>query len=134
MTSATHARKPRGIDAAHLSKAWRIDLDAAERTLEVTSQLSRRSDDPKLSRNYGTNDRMLRYKRITEWFFMDTFFATSKAGRSTRGNTCVQIFVTDKGFLYVVPMRSKSEVPQALKQFSKEIGAPDVIVADHSGK
>ena len=130
MTSATHARKPRGIDAAHLSKAWRIDLDAAERTLEVTSQLSRRSDDPKLSRNYGTNDRMLRYKRITEWFFMDTFFATRKAGKSSRGHSCCQLFVTDKGFVYVVPMATKSEVLQAVKQFAKEVGAPDAIICD----
>ena len=32
--------------------------------------------------------------------------------------------MTDKGFLYVVPMKQKSEVLQAAKQFSKEIGAP----------
>ena len=53
---------------------------------------------------------------------MDTFFATKKGGRSSRGHTCCQLFVTDKGFLYVVPMRRKSEVLQAIKQFAKEIG------------
>jgi hypothetical protein len=37
MLSATHARKTKGIDAAHLSKIWRIGLKTAERTLEVTS-------------------------------------------------------------------------------------------------
>ena len=65
---------------------------------------------------------------------MDTFFATKKGGRSSRGHTCCQLFVTDKGFLYVVPMRRKSEVLQALKHFAKEIGAPTSIIADMSGE
>jgi hypothetical protein len=65
---------------------------------------------------------MLRYKGIGQYFFMDTFFATKAAGKSTRGHTCCQLFVTDKGFVYVVPMRSKGEVLAAVKQFAKEIG------------
>ena len=54
---------------------------------------------------------------------MDTFFATKKGGQS-RGHTCHQLFVTDKGFIYVVPVKKKSEVLLAIKQFAKEIGAP----------
>jgi hypothetical protein len=77
---------------------------------------------------------MLRYKRITEYFFMDTFFATKKAGKSSRGHTCCQLFVTDKGFVYVVPMKSKAEVLQAVKQFAKEIGAPEAIICDMAGE
>ena len=106
MTSAAHARRSRGVDAKHLSKVWKIDMDSARRTLEVTSQNSTRTDDPKLSRNYGTNDRMLWCKRIDQLFFMDTFFSTKKAGKSSRGNTCCQLFVTDKGFVFVAPMKS----------------------------
>ena len=94
------------------------------------SQHSVRSEDPTLSQNYGTNDCMLRYRRIKDYFFMDTFFATSKGGKSFRGNTCCQLFVMEQGFLYVVPMKRKSEVMQAVKQFAKEIGAPDAIVCD----
>ena len=65
---------------------------------------------------------------------MDTFFATKKGGQSSRGHTCGQLFVTDKGFLYVVPMQRKSEVLQAIKQFAKEIGVPSSIIADMSGE
>jgi hypothetical protein len=130
LVSAAHARRTQGMDAAHLAKVWRINLDQAERTLDITTQTSVRTNDPKLSRNYGTNDRMLRYKRINEYFFMDTFFATKKAGKSSRQNTCCQLFVTDKGFVYVVPMKSKSEVLQAVKEFAKEIGAPEAIICD----
>jgi hypothetical protein len=134
LVSAAHAGRHGGIDAEHLSKVWKIDLDSAKRTLDVTSQRSKRTDDPKLSRNYGTNDRMLRYKRIHEYFFMDTFFATKKARKSSRGHSCCQLFVTDKGFVYVVPMKSKSEVLQAVKQFAKEIGAPEAIICDPAGE
>ena len=65
---------------------------------------------------------------------MDTFFATKKGGRSSQGHTYCQLFVTDKGFLYVIPMRRKSEVLQAIKQFTKEIGVPTSIIADMSGE
>ena len=77
---------------------------------------------------------MLRYKRISEYFFMDTFFSTKKAGKSTRKNTCCQLFVTDKGFVYVVPMKSKANVLDAVKQYAKEIGAPDALIFDMSGE
>ena len=45
-------------------------------------------------------------------------------------NTCCQLSVTDKGYLYVVPMKWKSEVLAATNQFSKDVGTPDAIVCD----
>ena len=69
-----------------------------------------RSQYPKLSRNYGTNEHMLPYKRIQEYFFMDKFFATNKSGKYLGVHTFCQLFVTAKGFVYVVPMKSKYEV------------------------
>ena len=85
---------------------------------------------PNLSRNFGMNDRLLRYKRISEYFFTDTFFATKKLGKSTRGNACCQLFVTDKGYIYVVPLAKEAEVLQAIKQFAKEIGSPKAFIMD----
>ena len=64
---------------------------------------------------------------------MYTFFATSKGNKSSQGHKCVQLFVTDKGFVYVVPLKRKKEVMQAVKQFAKEIGAPDAIICDAVG-
>ena len=60
---------------------------------------------------------------------MDTFFVTSKGKKSSRGNTCCRLFVTDIGYLYVVPMKKKGEVLQAVKQFAKEVGAPDTVIS-----
>ena len=134
MASTAQVGKSRGVDPKHLSKIWRISHEDAQRTIDVTTQMSIQTDGPTLSRNYSTNDRMLRYKRIKDFFFMDTFFATKKGGQSSRGHTCCQLFVTDKGFIYVVPMKKKSEVLLAIKQFAKEIHAPESFVADMSGE
>jgi hypothetical protein len=38
--------------------------------------------------------------------------------------------VTDKGFVYVVPLKIELEVLQAFKQFAKEIGAPKAYIFD----
>lgn len=46
----------------------------------------------------------------------------------------MQLFVSDTGFVFVVPMKSKAEVPKAMKMFAKEIGAPEAFVCDHSGE
>ena len=73
---------------------------------------------------------MLQYRRIEDHFFMDTLFATKNGGKSSRGNTCCQLFVTDKGFLHVVPMERKSKVYMAVKMFAKEIGVLNAIVCD----
>ena len=65
---------------------------------------------------------------------MDTFFATRKMTRSLRGNICCQLFVTETGFVYVVPMKSnnKDDILSSLKQFTKDIGAPEAIICDGS--
>ena len=121
MASTAQAGKSRGVDPRHLSKIWRISHEDAQRSIDVTTQMSIQTDDPVFSSNYSTNDRMLRYKRIKDFFFMDTFFATKKGGQSSRGHTCCQLFVTGKGFIDVVPMKRKSEVLLAIKQFAKEL-------------
>ena len=80
---ATNATRPCGVTPEHLSKEWRISPEDARRTIDTTTQTSVQTQDPTLSHNYGTNDRMLRYRCIQDYFFMDTFFATKKGGRSS---------------------------------------------------
>ena len=87
---------------------------------EVSMQLNDRMSTGKVARqSLGPDGRTTGSydNNPNEHFFMDTFFVNGKP--STRGYTCCQIFVTKKGFLYVVPMKSKSEVLQAVKQFAK---------------
>ena len=80
MASTAQAGKPIGVDSKHLSNIWRIRNEDAKNTIDVTTQASFRKDNPILSRNYSTNDRMLRYNRIKDFFFMDTFLTTKKGG------------------------------------------------------
>ena len=61
---------------------------------------------------------------------MEKFFYLRDSWKLSNGNTCCRLFVTDKGFMYVVPIKPKKEVIQAVKQFPKEIGAPDATVSD----
>ena len=126
---ATQAMKTGGVSKEHLAKVWRLNEDEARRTLEVTSQLNKQDADSSLSRNFGTNDRMLRYRRLKSTFFMDTFFVTAKA-KSVRGYTMMQLFVSDKGFLKVYGMKTQKDIPAAMKLFAKEVGAPDCFVCD----
>ena len=102
--SAVQVGKPCGLDAEHLSKVWRISHEDTQQTIDVTSQHGQRLANPSLSQNYATNDWILQYHCIEDHFFMDTLFATKKGGKSSRGNTCCQLFITDKGFLHVIPM------------------------------
>ena len=81
MVSAAHAGKSKVGNTSNLSKIQRIDLKASEWTIDVTNQNIKYTNDHTLSRNYGNNNRMLRYKRIQEYFFVDTFFATNKSGK-----------------------------------------------------
>ena len=98
--------------------------------MKVTSQQKLHGDDPQLAKNYGTNDCILCYKHISEYFFMDTFLATKKGGKSSRVNTCCQLFVSDKSYLFAVPMNARREVFSAVKRFAKEVGAPDALICD----
>ena len=54
--------------------------------------------------------------------------------KPTRGYRYCQLFVSDKGFIFVVFMKKKSKLPLALKAFAKEIGVPLSLVMDPSGE
>ena len=128
--SAVASGKAKGVSPEQLSKLWRISHADAERTLKETTQLGRYSADTTISREFPTNDRALRYRRLIDSvFFTDTMFVTGKA-KSTRGYTCAQVFVSDKGFVWVHLMKSVSDYLTALKGFCKEVGVPESLVCD----
>lgn len=127
--SAANAELPKGVKKEILSKLWSITDDVASNVIDHNTQLNRQNADNSLSRQFSTNDRMLRYKRINSTFYTDTMYATAK-GKSTRGNKCCQVFVSDKGFVAVYPMECPSQFEDALQLFCKEVGVPVTMVAD----
>ena len=63
-TSATHAENPKEVDSKLLQIFWQINSETAKRTIKTTTQLNTQDINSKLSRNFGTNNHMLRYQRI----------------------------------------------------------------------
>ncbi len=57
------------------------------------------------------------------------FFVTS-AAKSSRGNICAQLFVSDRSFVAFYPMKKQQNVHLVVKEFAKEVGAPEVLVCD----
>ena len=132
--SAINASSSKGPTPEFLSKLWLVSEKLAKGAIESNTQLCRHNSDNVLSRQFSTNDRMLRYKRLQSAFFTDTMFATPKA-KSKRGYTCCQVFVSDKGFVAVYPMASQEEFKTALHWFCKQVGVPvDLIVDGHKAQ
>ena len=50
--SAVHTERPKGVKPVDLAKVWRIDVETARRTLEVTTQLKQQETDSNISHNY----------------------------------------------------------------------------------
>ena len=76
---------------------------------------------------------MLQYKHINSQFFTDIFFVTA-SGVSTHGNNCAQIFVSDKEFFAIYPMRSNDDFSDALHILCKEVGVPLSLNLDPTGE
>ena len=62
------AEKPSKLNADFLSKIWHIKNDEAVKAFNQTPQYCRHGADNALSRQFSTNDRMLRYRRINSMF------------------------------------------------------------------
>ena len=113
------------IKPADLASTWNIGLETARRTLKVTTRLCPRNvEDITLNRRYSVNDRMIRYKRIETPIFIDTMYASKRAGKSFRGFTCVQVYASEFGWVRADPMWSEASLHKSLKAFFKEVGVP----------
>ena len=116
------------LDAEHLSRNLGIDLHAARRTMQATTQRGiRRLLHPTLSRRFRTNDRQLRYRRLPIDCFTDTLISNTK---SQRLNEYAQIFATPDGWCRAYPMRKKSEAHEGLSLMFQREGVPNTLIMD----
>ena len=79
--------------------------------------MNRQEPESSLSRKFGANYCMLRYKIINTYFLYDTFWVT-KISKIIRGFTCMQLFVYEKGFVKVYGMRFKKYFLQIKLSYS----------------
>ena len=63
---------------------------------------------------------------------MDTFEVTAN-DISQRKNRYMQLFVSITGFMYVYPMKVRTEIVNAVKAFAKAIGVPMALILDPEG-
>ena len=127
--SGLTSRNVHGVSPSSLSKIWTISETQAKATIECNTQLNRQASNNLLSWQLSTNNRMLRYKRIKYEFYSDTILV-SRSAKSIRGYSMIQLFVSDKVYMSVYLMKSKSDFPDALHQFCKEVGVPHTLVVD----
>ena len=110
---ASHSKNPTGVTPEILAKVCRIDIATAKCTINVITPVARQDVNISHSRNFGMNDIMLRYRQIVSFFYKYCFFVKKKKGHQkamrTLGFTFMQLFVSDKGYVFVVPMHNASE-------------------------
>jgi hypothetical protein len=91
-----------------LAKCWKIGIEMARCTLVATTHTCIRTTlHLTLSRRFRTNDRALRYRRLSHDFYTDTMKAKSVLW--FHQNKYVQVFCTRFGWTRIYPMRLKSE-------------------------
>ena len=122
--SASHAENPSGVTPEMLTKVWRIDNATAKRTVKVNTQLSRQDDNTSLSQNFGINDRILRYRRISSFFYTYCLFLTNKAccckASSSQGFTCIYFLYQIKNMFLLCQLRAPENSQRHCRCLQKE--------------
>ena len=128
--SAIQTKKRKGhVSAVDLAKRWRIGLQAAERTLEHTTQLAVRDFTHVTGgRRLKPTAYQLKNRRLNTEMYTDTvYFAT----KSIRQFTCAQLFCTDFQWSYFVPLKTTSDAHLSLDRLFHNVGIPRIMIPDN---
>jgi len=133
LVSATSSKNHRPkVQKEELMKVWGIiGLEAAERTLQATTQLVVRNALHPIGRRFRAEVAQLRYNRLSGRhgrFYSDTMFGP----KSLRQNSMCQIFCNDVDFVKCIPMRMKMQAGDALEEFLQDVGIPADMHVDEA--
>ena len=84
---------------------------------------------PTLSQRFRTNNRQLRYWRLNNNMFTDTFFYSVN---SKLGNTCDHIYCNDLRWTRIHPIKSMPEAKHSLSTLFTRDGIPHMMVMDNA--
>jgi len=115
-----------------IATAFHCSPAIASKTRKVMTQRGIRSMTDNLCRRFRTKHDALRYNQLGGRhgrFYSDTLFASVK---SLFGNNVGQIFANDIGFTYLTPLKSKSEAPNAPREFIQDVGIPSHLHTDEA--
>ena len=127
--AATSGKRQPIVNAEKLAKMWGIGIERAKKTVQETTQQAVRDVTKPLTRRFRTRKALLRRRRFRGTTYSDTAFAKFK---SARGNTCIQVFVTDFGLSVAYPMKAKEDAHKSLSLFFNEYGVPEHIHTDNA--
>lgn len=114
-----------------LSRRWRIGLDAAKRTLKVTTQAGVRNIYAPSERRLRTKSAFLRAPTLRGRFYSDTMFAKVKSVTNAK---CAQVFTDGYGYDRFYPLASKGDAPKSLTRFIQDAGIPQTLVTDNANE
>ena len=112
-----------------LARRWAIGLDAAKRTLKVTTQMGVRNVLAPGERKLRQRLNHLKFPNLKGRFYTDTMFSKVK---SLGGHTAAQVFTNGRGYDRFYPISKKSEAPEALISFVQDVGIPQELVSDNA--
>ena len=114
------------VNAEELSRKWRIGLQTAKDTLQVTTQNGIRTAVHPMTRRLRVDHLDLHRPRLRGTWFCDTVAAKVK---SKLGNACALIFTQGK-FVKPIPMTSRKDAGKALVDFTDDVGIPERLIHD----
>jgi hypothetical protein len=122
------SQKKHMIRAQELAQTFGIGIDAAERTLRVTTQRGIRTVlHPTMTQRWKTIDRAMRYRRLPFDLYTDTMKSTVK---SARGNNFAQVFVAKNGWVRAIPTVAERQAHEALSLLFCRDGVPPNMIMD----
>jgi hypothetical protein len=135
---ATTMTSKRGLNmnAETLSNNWCIGLEAAKKTLQVTTQKGIRNvlHPYPIEKRFRTKQAQFRYKQLSGRhgrFYTDTFFSNTP---SINGCKMAQLYINDLTFTKVYPMKTKSQTSETLSAFIHYVGIPTIIHSDDANE
>ncbi len=130
VVSTNSSKRNYNTTAEHLAAKWNIGLEAAKKTLQVTTQKGIRHTTYPIEQRFRTRQAQLRYNQLGGRhgrFYTDTFFSSIP---TINGNTMAQIYTNDHGYSKVYPMKLRSQAHETLSQLIHEVGIPSAILSD----
>ena len=122
-------RKP-SVQPTVLAERWGITPENAQNTTQATMQRRIRTMfHLSLSRWFRTNDNILHLHCLAHLIFSDMLFASTV---SRRGNSCVQVYITDFGWARAFPMVSRSEADETLLLLFARDGVPPACICNNA--
>ena len=110
-----------------LARRWGTHIETAKRTLDATTQRGVRSVlNPTMTRRYRTNDRQLRYRRLSHDMFTDTLEASVRSW--FRQNRYAQVFATAFGWCRFYPMKKKWDAYHGLSLMAARDSVPPHLI------